>query len=223
FLRSALAAGGGMAGLAALGGSLAALPAAASGRAARQVMGGKVIATARDDFTTLDPAQAVDYQSWSMLKAVFNGLYNIDPNSQIYPELAEALPEISSDGLRYSIPLRRGVRFHHGREMTSDDVVYTINRTANPKTNSWGQSYLTGIQGYDDVTAGRAETLSGLRATGPYSIEITLARQRAVFIQELTMSTIHPVPKEVVEQLGDAFAKRPVGTGAFSVKEWVEG
>src|SRR5439155_24440217 len=130
-------AGGGIAGLAALGGSLAAAPAAAASRVRQPVMGGKVIATARNDFTSLDPAQAVDYQSWSMLKAVFNGLYNIDPNNQIIPELAAALPEISSDGLRYVIPLRRGVMFHHGREMTADDVVYTINRTANPATKSW--------------------------------------------------------------------------------------
>src|SRR5436309_3454408 len=93
FLRTALAAGGGIAGLAALGGSLEALPAAAA-RVRQPVMGGKVIATARNDFTSLDPAQAVDYQSWSMLKAVFNGLYNIDPNNQIIPELAAALPEI---------------------------------------------------------------------------------------------------------------------------------
>src|SRR5207248_5673546 len=64
---------------------------------------------------------------------------------------------------------------------------------------------------------------SGVRATGPNSIEITLKQPRGVFLQELTMSTIHVVPKEVVEQLGPDFAKKPVGTGAFAVKEWVEG
>src|SRR5262249_13769583 len=192
-------------------------------RPARQtpVLGGKVIATSRSDMTTLDPAQAADYATWSLLKAVFNGLYNIDADSQIYPELAEALPEVSSDGIRYAIPLRKGVKFHHGRELTADDVVYTINRTANPANKSWGHGYLVGIQGYGDLTNGRADTLSGVRAAGPYALEITLKQPRGVFLQELTMSTIHVVPKEVVEQLGPDFAKKPVGTGAFSVKEWV--
>src|SRR5438094_8785227 len=113
--------------------------------------------------------------------------------------------------------------FHPGREMTADRVVYKINRTANPVNESWGEGYLTGIQGYDDVTSGKTDTLSGVRAIDRNTLELTLARQRAVFLQELTMSTIHVVPKEVVEQLGDDFGKRPVGTGAFSVQEWVEG
>jgi peptide/nickel transport system substrate-binding protein len=58
----------------------------------------------------------------------FETLYYMDPLFHIGPVLAAAMPDISSDGLRYTIPLRENVPFHDGTIMVADDVVATLPR-----------------------------------------------------------------------------------------------
>ncbi len=87
---------------------------------------GTLRVAAKADMTTLDPANAIDYQSWIVVEQMFNGLYNFDKDGRTYPDLAEALPRISADGLTYTITLRKGVRFHHGREVDAEDIKFSF-------------------------------------------------------------------------------------------------
>src|SRR5262249_520604 len=103
---------------------------------------GTLRVAAKADMTNLDPATAVDDQSWIVVEQMFNGLYNFDKDGRTYPDLAEALPRISADGLTYTVPLRKGVRFHHGREVDAEDVKFSFERTLTPATKSWGQRFL---------------------------------------------------------------------------------
>ena len=50
------------------------------------------------------------------------------------------------------------MKFHNGREMTADDVNYSLDRTVNPKTQSPGAGFFSSIKGYDDVAAGKADS-----------------------------------------------------------------
>jgi peptide/nickel transport system substrate-binding protein len=59
---------------------------------------------------------------------IYESLYTLDQNYQPIPVLAEALPAVSADGLTYTIKLRQGIRFHNGKEMTSEDVVASLKR-----------------------------------------------------------------------------------------------
>src|SRR5262245_47592397 len=59
---------------------------------------------------------------------LYEGLYALDEGYRPTPMLAEALPTVSPDGLTYAIRLRQGVKFHNGKEMTSDDVVASLKR-----------------------------------------------------------------------------------------------
>jgi len=59
---------------------------------------------------------------------MYESLYTLDQNYQPIPVLAEALPAVSADGLTYTIKLRQGIRFHNGKEMTSEDVVASLKR-----------------------------------------------------------------------------------------------
>src|SRR5512145_3158451 len=111
---------------------------------------------AKADMTTLDPANAIDYQSWIVVEQMFNGLYNFDKDGRTYPDLAESLPRISADGLTYTITLRKGVRFHHGREVDAEDVKFSFERTLTPATKSWGQRFLAGIDGAKEMLDGAA-------------------------------------------------------------------
>src|SRR5947208_16999198 len=64
---------------------------------------------------TLDPmASTADLVS-TIMQHVYEPLYTFDANWNVAPMLAESMPAISKDGLVYTIPLRKGVKFHNGK------------------------------------------------------------------------------------------------------------
>ncbi|CAN7744227.1 ABC transporter substrate-binding protein [Mesorhizobium caraganae] len=185
--------------------------------------GGEIVATYKDDVTTLDPAIGYDWQNWSMIKSLFDGLMDYEPGTtNLKPDLAESY-EISPDGKTFTFKLRHGVKFHNGREMTADDVKYSLDRVTNPKTQSPGAGFFGSIKGYDDVVAGKAESLSGVTVVDPYTVKFELSRPDATFLHVMAINFAHVVPKEEVEKYGADFGKHPVGTGAFKLAEWTLG
>jgi peptide/nickel transport system substrate-binding protein/oligopeptide transport system substrate-binding protein len=185
--------------------------------------GGEIIATYKDDVTTLDPAIGYDWQNWSMIKSLFDGLMDYEPGTtKLKPDLAESY-EISPDGKTFTFKLRHGVKFHNGREMTADDVKYSLDRVTNPKTQSPGAGFFGSIKGYDDVAAGKADSLAGVTVVDPYTVKFELSRPDATFLHVMAINFSHVVPKEEVEKYGADFGKHPVGTGAFKLAEWTLG
>src|SRR5215831_12061659 len=59
---------------------------------------------------------------------LYEGLYTLDEAYRPIPMLAEGMPVVSKDGLTYTFKLRQGIKFHNGKEMTSEDVVASLNR-----------------------------------------------------------------------------------------------
>src|SRR5687767_9948757 len=123
--------------------------AAASTPVLAQKAGGEIIVTYQNDVATLDPAIGYDWQNWSMIKSLFDGLMDYEPGtSTLRTDLAESY-EISEDGMSFTFKLRPGVKFHNGREMTADDVKYSIERVLNPETQSPGAGFFGSIKGVD--------------------------------------------------------------------------
>lgn len=182
--------------------------------------GGSITVTYKDDVATLDPAIGYDWQNWSMIKSLFDGMMDYVPGTTtLRPGLAESYA-LSEDGLTYTFKLRPGVKFHNGREMTADDVKYSLDRVTNPATQSPGAGFFGSIAGYD--AAGDAG-LSGVKAIDPLTVEITLSRPDATFLHVMALNFASVVPKEAVEAAGDDFGKQPVGTGAYKLAEWTLG
>ncbi|MGH1483628.1 MAG: ABC transporter substrate-binding protein [Geminicoccales bacterium] len=182
--------------------------------------GGSMIVTYKDDVSTLDPAIGYDWQNWSMIKSLFNGLMDYEPGTtELIPDLAESY-EISDDGLTYIFKLHSGVKFHNGREMTADDVKWSIERVVRPETQSPGQGFFGMIAGFDEVAAGDATELSGIEAVDPHTVKFTLSRPDATFLHVLAINFSFAVPKEAVEEHGEDFGRNPVGTGAFKMTDW---
>jgi oligopeptide transport system substrate-binding protein len=185
--------------------------------------GGEIIITYKDDVATLDPAIGYDWQNWSMIKSLFDGLMDYEAGTTtLRPDLAESY-EISEDGTTFTFKLRQGVKFHNGREMTAEDVKYSIERVVNPKTQSPGQGFFATIKGYDEAAEGKADGLSGITVVDPYTIKFELSRPDATFLHVMAINFSHVVPKEEVEKYGADFGKNPVGTGAFKLGEWTIG
>lgn len=185
--------------------------------------GGQMTVTYKDDVSTLDPAIGYDWQNWSMIKSLFDGLMDYEPGTtKLTKDLAEDYT-ISDDGKTFTFTLRKGVKFHNGRELTADDVKYSIERVVNPKTQSPGAGFFGSINGFEDASAGKTETLSGITVVDPHTIKFELSRPDATFLHVLAINFAHVVPKEEVEKYGADFGKHPVGSGAFKMSEWTLG
>jgi ABC-type transport system substrate-binding protein len=177
------------------------------------------------DAITLDPARANSAEDWWLVgTALFNRLYSYDQNARLFPDLAEDFPEISPDGLTYIIHLRQGVTFHNGRELTADDVKFTLERVLWPETASWGVEPLLNISGADAVISGESKALTGVVVLDPYTLQITLNRPLAAFTALLSMSPFSIVPRDEVIEAGEAWGNDAViGTGPFKLAEWTPG
>src|SRR5688500_3035288 len=124
--------------------------------------GGEIVITYKDDVATLDPAIGYDWQNWSMIKALFDGLMDYEPGTtELIPDLAESYTT-SDDQLTYTFVLRDGVSLHHGRELVASDIKYSIERAVNPETQSPGQGFFWQIAGFDEMVAGEADEMSGI-------------------------------------------------------------
>ncbi len=171
--------------------------------------------TYKDDISTLDPAIGYDWQNWSMIKALFNGLMDYEAGTyNLEPDLAESFT-ISPDGKVYTFKLRQDVKFHNGRKLTAEDMKYSIERAVNPKTQSPGQGFFWTIKGFDEMVAGKTTELSGMTVVDPYTLRIELSQPDATFLHVMAINFAFAVPKEEVEKYGQDFGKHPVGTGAF--------
>lgn len=188
-----------------------------------RMMRSSMIVTYKDDVSTLDPAIGHDWQNWSMIKSLFDGLMDYKPGtSELKKDLAEDYT-ISDGGKTFTFKLRKGVKFHNGREMTAEDLKYSLDRVTNPATRSPGAGFFGSIEGYDAVASGEADSLSGVTVIAPYIVEIKLSRPDATFLPVMAINFSSIVPKEVAEEYGADFGKHPVGTGAFKLADWTLG
>ena len=182
--------------------------------------GGAAVITYQNDVATLDPAIGYDWQNWSMIKSLFDGLMDYKPGTTELTKNLASDYSISEDGTVYTFTLRKGVKFQNGRELKASDVKYSLERTVNPKTQSPGAGFFSSIAGYEDMAAGKAEHLSGVEIVDDYTVKITLKSANATFLQVMAINFSFVVPKEEVEKWGADFGKHPVGTGAYSLAEW---
>lgn len=130
-------------------------------------------------------------------------LVKVDRHGKVVPWLAERWH--TADQLTYTFFLRRGVRFHNGRELRAADVKFVLERAMNPETRHPYPGYYASIR---DIIVKDDYTISVvLREPNPNFL-LNMARQGSVIY-----------PREAVDTLKTA----PVGTGPFKLGEWVRG
>ncbi|MFQ5851960.1 MAG: ABC transporter substrate-binding protein [Candidatus Binatia bacterium] len=172
--------------------------------------------------STLDPAKINDIYGRTIAEQIFGGLVRFDSALTIKPGIAKSWRS-SRDGLVWTFTLRRGVRFHNGREVTADDFIYSLTRILNPKTNSGAQSLFLNIDGAKEYIARKSETVRGIKAPDRYTLQISLVDSSGPFVSTLAIGAAKVVPREIVDGAGaDSFGKRPIGTGPFRLVQWDE-
>jgi len=190
-----------------------------SGKPVRPQQGGIYRRPLGNNPSTLDPAVIADTYGFTIAQQIFDGLVQYDGGLTIIPAIAESW-KASRDGLTWTFSLRRGIKFHHGREVTADDVVYSFIRILDPKTGSKASELFQKIKGAKEFMEGKMKAVAGLQALDRYTVVIELSSAGGPFVASLAIGYAKIVPREVVEQLGPAFGTRPVGTGPFKFASW---
>lgn len=168
------------------------------------------------ELTKLDPAFVQDGDSIDVLQQVFEGLTAWGENSQPVPNLAEKW-EISADGKTYTFTLKKGIKFHNGREVTAEDFKYSLERATNPDLGSpTAETYLNAIDGFSEKWTRKAKELRGVKVIDAGHISITTDKPRPYFLGRLTYPASFVVCKEALNNGGEITdAKQMVGTGPF--------
>jgi oligopeptide transport system substrate-binding protein len=152
-------------------------------------------------------------------KRVFSGLVSFDPRLNLTPDLAETW-DVSSDGTVYTFHLRQNAKFHDGRTVTAQDVLYSWERAASPDLGSdTVMTYLNDIVGVREMYAGQADHISGLKALDEHTLQVTIDAPKPYFLLKLTYPTAFIVDKANVES-GENWVRSPNATGPYRLVEW---
>ena len=180
----------------------------------------------------LDPTQLESYYSALIAGEIYDSLYiykSLKIPRELRPSLALAMPDISPDGLTWTIRIRRGVYYADdpafpggkGREVVAGDFVYGLLRHFDPKNRSVNRTAFEGIVGLQEwrKSLDYGATVPGLQAPDAYTIRIRLKERNPRFIYDLASVTAVFVPREAVEKYGREFSQRPVGSGPFRLEK----
>ncbi|MFO7936658.1 MAG: ABC transporter substrate-binding protein [Kiritimatiellia bacterium] len=195
--------------------------------------------------TSMDPAQAASVYAARAVQMSYETLLEYDYRERPYrliPALAEKMPDVSDDGLVYVFTINPDARFsedpcfgkdesgrYRGRPVTAADVVYSLKRLADRKTDSPGSwlvhDNVQGMQAFADASAGKNKTdysmkVAGVQALDERRVRIRLRQPRQQFKWYFAMAYTAVVPREAVEYYGPEFANHAVGSGPYKLARW---
>ncbi|MCY9663229.1 ABC transporter substrate-binding protein [Paenibacillus chondroitinus] len=153
---------------------------------------------------SLDPAFSFFAFDTHLMNQIFDTLVLYNPSTMVAePHLAHYW-EKSEDGLHYTFYLRKGVLFHHGREMTANDVYYSLSRVKELGAKAC-QGWMT-------------ESIENMRVLNRSAIAIELKQPNELFLQQLAHTSLAIVPEEICRDNENIFGRMPIGTGPFKLE-----
>jgi peptide/nickel transport system substrate-binding protein len=155
--------------------------------------------------TTLNPSSEIELQAFWVSGQINETLFKYTEDSKIVPMLATG-SKVSSDGLTWTFPIRKGVKFSNGQPMDAEDVVFSID--AARKSINW---------------EGFWEEIESVEAVTPSTVQIKTKLPLAAMLADLTHYSVGIVPNNYGGVSEKEFAEHPVGTGPFMFKSWKRG
>ena len=167
-------------------------------------MSEQVLQSAHDaEWTGLDPHVASTVSSFYVLANVVESLTTNNDNIELTPLLATDWSQ-SDDGRTWTFNLREGVQFSNGEAMTSEHVVFSMNRIINPET---GSGRVASVGGPDAVW----------EAVDSHTVSVTTTEPNAILPVLLSARSTAVVHPDSVDENGVIVV--PIGTGPFTVED----
>ena len=189
--------------------------------AATTESGDKVIRVA-----AVDPQVALDPQQFTysiVMKITDNITESLltTTSDGLVPTLLAAMPTISDDNMTYSFELLPDVKFHDGTTLKASDVKYSYERLIKMAKMA---TLLENVVGYDEMSAGTADELSGIEVQDDTHFTIQLKKPYAPFLSVLSTAYCAIYPQEACEAAGNNWGMTTlIGTGAFKLDSYQTG
>ena len=192
---------------------------------------GGVLRTAQSDFgftNGFDPtgeyiASAIGlYGAMTRTLMGYKHIANAAGN-ELVPDLAEAAPEISSDGLKYTFKLRSGIKWAPPltRAVTSKDVAYAFQRiNTSSLVAQYGFWYYGVIKGMDGKGKSADQKISGIETPDDSTIIFNLTKPTGDFLYRISMPAAAPIPEEVgkcFKKAGD-YGRYVMSSGPYMIQ-----
>ena len=220
-------------GLSACGGSSSSSSSSASGSASasgtstaaatsstKPATGGEMVIAYQSDPDTFDPQVCYDATCWDNMEMMFNRLYDYKTSTtDLLDQAAASAPVITDNSEKYTIAIRKGMKFSNGKAVTAQDFVYTFSRICDPKTKSPVVSFWDPVKGCAAFAKHPVGSVSGIKALGSYKIQITLTQPDAAFKYVLAMPQASVIPVGT----GAQQAKQPLGSGPYEFVSYTPG
>ncbi|MBP1043923.1 peptide ABC transporter substrate-binding protein [Vagococcus sp. BWB3-3] len=178
-----------------------------------------------NEISSMDSANAFDGGSFIAITQVMEGLYNLDEEDQPIPGVAAAEPEVSQDGLTYTVKLRENAKWSDGSTVVADDFVFAWQKVVDPEFGSNSSILISGIiKNAEAIIQGQKKISElGVKAVDDHTLEIQLEQPIPYFQSVLTFPTLFPQKREYVERAGKKYAQDSehlLYNGPFELAEW---
>jgi ABC-type transport system substrate-binding protein len=190
--------------------------AAGSGSGTEPRFGQTMTVAYKSDPKTFDPAVCYDATCWNNMRLMYDRLYDyVGDTMEIEAQAAADMPQVSQDGLTYTVKLRPGMTFTDGKPVTSADVVYSFDRIIDPATKSPVASFWTGVKGAADYAKNTSTPLTGITAVDDSTVQIQLTAPNSAFKYVMAMPHASIIEKDS--------ASKPIGSGPFVLDHFTPG
>jgi ABC-type transport system substrate-binding protein len=192
-------------------------------------------------YKTLDPPKQFDQASAEIISSVYDPLleyHYLKRPYELAPNLLEKMPELGADKLTYRFTLRKGIKFHDdpcfpggkGRELTADDVIFTIKRFSDVNVNPQSypallQNRIKGLDAFREKTRQQKdldyakESVAGLKKIDSHRFEVVMIKPDPLLLMSFATTPLSIMPPEAVKKYGKDLDNRAVGTGPFTLAQ----
>lgn len=162
----------------------------------------------REDSSTFDPINTAQNIDFWVFANVYDVLVRVDKTgTKLEPGLAESWT-VSDDGTVYTFKMR-DAKFSDGSQITSEDAKFSLERIRDDERSLWSDSY---------------QIITDMQTPDPQTLVVTLSGPSAPFLASLAMPGASVISKKGVEEMGiEAYAEKPIASGAFVVEDWLRG
>ncbi|MFM9609888.1 peptide ABC transporter substrate-binding protein [Streptomyces niveiscabiei] len=190
--------------------------------------GGAGVLTASwgDPQNPLEPANTNEVQGGKVLDMTFRGLKRYDPETgKANDMLADKIE--TTDSQNFTVTVKDGWTFSNGEKVTAKSFVDAWNYAASLKNNQKNAYFFSYIDGFakahpEDGSAQTADTLSGLKVTGPLTFTIKLSQKFSTFPDTLGYNAFVPLPQAFFTDHA-GWLKKPVGNGPYTIDSYTKG